>query len=241
MPAALELVADELDLMRRMLPLAGARVIDLGCGNAQMARRMLDEAGAASVAALEVDRIQHETNLAHPAPRLQFVLAGADDIPMPDASFDIATMFKSLHHVPVARMDRALDEVRRVLAPGGLLYVSEPVFAGPFNEIVRLFHDEQVVRAAALDALQRAAGSGVLEAIAERYFDTPLAFCDFADFEERIICATHSEHSLTAQTLAEVRRRFDRHLGADGARFVRPMRVNLVRRPRASQVRAGTS
>ncbi len=56
-------------------------------------------------------------------------------------------------------MDAALAEIARVLVPGGWLYVSEPVFAGPFNELMRLFHDEQAVRAAALAALARAHGA----------------------------------------------------------------------------------
>jgi SAM-dependent methyltransferase len=228
---ARELVADELDLMRSMLPLASARVIDLGCGNAQMARRMLREAGAMSVAALEVDEIQHARNLAEPAtPGLSLVLGGAEKIAFPDGSFDIATLFKSLHHVPVDSMDRALREVRRVLVPGGLLYVSEPVFAGPFNEIVRLFHDEERVRNAAIEAMRRAETGGVLEAVEVRHFDMPLVFRDFDDFEARIIRVSHSDHSLDARTLAEVRRRFEAHMGPDGARFVRPMRVNLMRR-----------
>lgn len=230
--AARPLVADELDLMNRLLPLAGARVIDLGCGNAAMAFRLVDERRVASVAALEVDRIQHGKNLAAPAREgLSFVLAGADDIPFPDASFDIALMFKSLHHVPVDRLDRALGEIARVLVPGGLLYVSEPVFAGPFNEVVRLFHDEAFVRAEALAAIRRAQASGVLADAGEHHFDMPLAFRDFAAFKTRMIDVTHTDHALPPDLLAEVRRRFEAHLTPDGARFERPMRVNLLRRP----------
>lgn len=228
---ARELVDDELDLMRKMLPLAGARVVDLGCGNAQMSRRMLREAGAASVAALEVDRVQHAKNLAEPPTAgLTLMSAGAEAIPFPDASFDIATMFKSLHHVPMEAMDAALREIRRVLVPGGLLYVSEPVFAGPFNEVVRLFHDEERVRAAAIEAMRRAQAAGVLETVEVRHFDTPVVFRDFDDFEARLIRVTHTQHSLDAATLAEVRRRFEAHMGAGGARFVRPMRVDLMKR-----------
>ncbi len=70
--------------------------------------------------------------------------------------FDLALMHKSLHHVPLTAMDQALAEVARVLRPGGYLYVSEPVYAGPLNEIVRLYNDEGVVRAAAQAALDRA-------------------------------------------------------------------------------------
>ena len=231
---ARELVTDELELMRGMLPLAGARVVDLGCGTAQMSRRMLREAGAASVAALEVDRVQHAKNVAEPAMSgLAFVSAGAEAIPFPDASFEIATMFKSLHHVPIDAMDRAMHEIRRVLVPDGLLYVSEPVFAGPFNEVVRLFHDEERVRAAAIEAMRRAERSGILETVEVRHFDMPLVFRDFEDFEARLIRVTHTQHSLDASLLAEVRRRFDAHMTPAGAHFVRPMRVNLMRRPAA--------
>ncbi len=57
-------------------------------------------------------------------------------------------MLKSLHHVPVESMAQALVDAARVLRPGGHLYVSEPVYAGPLNEVVRLFNDEGKVRAA---------------------------------------------------------------------------------------------
>jgi ubiquinone/menaquinone biosynthesis C-methylase UbiE len=228
---ALELIADELDLMKRMLPLAGAKVIDLGCGKAEMPRRLLKEGLVAAVTGLEVDEAQHAQNLAAaPVAGLDFVFAGADDIPFSAGSFDIAMMFKSLHHVPLDRLDRALAEIKRVLVPGGFLYVSEPVFAGEFNEVVRLFHDEEAVRKAAYAAMQRAIASGLLEGVEEKTFDTPLAFRDFEDFFQKVVKVTHSDLTLVGERLAEVKRRFERHVTAEGARFVRPMRVNLLRK-----------
>lgn len=230
--AAPELVADELDLLRRLLPLAGARVADIGCGPAQLSRRLVGEGLVRSVAALEVDREQHARNLAAaPLAGLSFVLAGADALPFPGASFDLALMFKSLHHVPAGRLDAALAEIARVLAPGGLLYVSEPVFAGPFNEVMRLFHDEEAVRAAALAALRRAAERGLLQAVEERHFETPIVFRDFDDFVERMVRVTHTDLAVEGALLEAVRRRFEAHMGPGGARFLRPMRVNLMRRP----------
>lgn len=230
--AAPELVGDELELIRRLLPLAGARVADIGCGAAPLSRRLLEGGLARSVAALEVDRAQHAKNLAAPAiPGLEFILAGADAIPLPDASVDVALMLKSLHHVSAGRMDAALAETARVLVPGGWLYVSEPVFAGPFNELMRLFHDEQAVRAAALAALARAHGRGVLVQVEERHFDAPIAFRDFDDFVARMVNVTHTEIALDGDLLEQLRRRFQAHQGPGGARFVRPMRANLLRRP----------
>lgn len=227
----LELIPDELNLISRMLPLPGAKIIDLGCGKAEMPRRLLKDQLVASVTGLEVDKIQHELNTAAPTVAgLDFIFAGADDIPFAANTFDIAMMFKSLHHVPLERLDHALAEIERILVPGGLLYVSEPVFAGPFNEIVRLFHDEEAVRKAAYEALQRAIASGLLEEVDEKHFDTPLAFKDFGDFFQKIVKATHSQHTLVGEQLAEVRRRFERHASPQGMRFVRPMRVNLLRK-----------
>jgi hypothetical protein len=140
-------------------------------------------------------------------------------------------MLKSLHHVPLDRLDAALAEVRRVLVPGGTLYVSEPVYGGEFNDIVRLFHDEGAVRAAAYRALERAIAGGVLAHVSELVFDTPLAFRDYADFEARVIRVTHSDIRLPASVADEVRARFERHMTPSGAQFVRQMRVNVLRKP----------
>ncbi len=214
---ALERISDELDLMRRLLPLSGAKVIDLGCGKAEMARRLLKDGLVASVTGLEVDYAQHTQNLAAtPVAGLDFVFAGADDIPFDGNSFDIAMVLKSLHHVPLDRLERALAEIERVLAPGGVLYVSEPVFAGEFNEVLRLFNDEEVVRNAAYDALGRAVSTGLMEGVEEKRFDTVIAFRDFDEFFQRIVKATHSDHTLEGDQLAKVKQRFELHATPQG-------------------------
>jgi hypothetical protein len=112
----------------------------------------------------------------------------------------------------------------------GHLYVSEPVYAGPFNDVVRLFNDEGVVRAKAQAALDEAIGAGGWTQVAERRFQTPVHFRDFADFEERLMRPTFADHRLDARKIAEVRAAFEPHLRADGAHFVRPMHVRLLRR-----------
>ncbi len=57
--------------------------------------------------ALEVDQVQHAINAAiGDLPNVEFGLGGAEAIPAADASFDVAFMFKSLHHVPVPLMPR---------------------------------------------------------------------------------------------------------------------------------------
>lgn len=224
-------VTDELELLQSLVDLAQhRRIIELGCGAAQLSRQLLQRFPGCEVTGLEVDERQHAKNLQRPQERLHFVPAGAQAIPFPDQSFDLALMLKSLHHVPLDLLDQALGEVRRVLRPQGLLYVSEPVFAGALNEVMRLFHDEEVVRAAALRAVQKAVASGAWEQVTELYFETPVHYRDFAEFEQRMMAVTFVEHRLDPATLAAVRARFEPHMTPDGAHFVRPMRVNLLRR-----------
>jgi SAM-dependent methyltransferase len=224
------LVTDEADFFQELIPLRSARVVELGCGKAAFARSLLQRGIAASVDAFEVDSAQHAANLAAPpVAGLRFGMAGAEAIPLPDDSCDVVVMMKSLHHVPMHLQDGALAEIARVLVPGGWLYVSEPVYAGDYNDIVKLFHDEGEVRAAAYAALQRAADTGVLRWERELFFETPLHFRDFDDFVDRIVRVTHSDIALPVAVAADVQRRFERFQGPDGAHFVRQMRINLLR------------
>ena len=226
----LPLVDDELAVLADMVPLERLDIIELGCGNARMARTLLQRYPACLVTGLEVDARQHEKNLANPQERLHFIAAGAESIPLPDASFDLALMLKSLHHVPMPLMAQALGEVARVLRPGGHLYVSEPIYDGELNEVIRLFNDEGVVRAAAQSAVDAALTTGLWEQVSERRFEMPVRFRDFAEFEQRMMRPTFADHQLDDAKIAAVREVFMPHCGPEGARFTRPMHVRLLRR-----------
>lgn len=234
----IDLVCQEHLLYSSLIP-QQAHILELGCGNADKARAILRGGKVACYLGLETDTTQHAKNLElthnaahHPEfTNARFALAGAEQIPADDNSFDLVVMFKSLHHVPLEQMDAALAEIHRVLKPRGLAYISEPVFAGDYNEILRLFHDEQQVRAAAFAAIERAVAAGLLELVEEKFFKTAVRFRDCAQFEEKVIGVTHTQHRLTAACLAEVRTRFAAHMTADGAHFETPNRFDLLRKP----------
>jgi SAM-dependent methyltransferase len=162
-------------------------VLELGCGKAEKTRSLAETGRVAEILALEVDAIQHARNLqVTDLPNVRFAHGGAEAIPAEDNAFDIVIMLKSLHHVPVAHMDTALSEIARVLKPGGLAWISEPVFAGELNEIMRLFHDEKIVREAAFAAVCRAVEDGRLLLKEERFFNTRSLFDSF-----RAVRCTH--------------------------------------------------
>lgn len=224
-------VCDEYEIVKSLLPLNGARVLELGCGKAEKTRAIAQRGQVTSITALEVDEIQHARNMQMgDLPNVRFGIGGAQAIPAEDASFDIVLMFKSLHHVPIEQMDQALTEIRRVLKPGGLAYLSEPVYAGEFNDILRLFHDEKTVREAAFAAIRRAVDGAELELVSQTFFSTPGHFDDFGQFEEQILKVTHTHHHLSPELYDAVRTAFMRHMTPQGFDFKQPIRVDLLRK-----------
>ena len=151
---------------------------------------------AASVAALEVDAIQHAKNLAGPRPAgLEFVLAGADAIPFPDARL------RHRDDVQVAA-PRAGGPARRGAR-------RDPPRAGPRRLALRLgarLRRRRSTRSCASSTTRRRCAPprsprcaarrrpAFFEEVEERHFDVPLAFRDFDDFLERIVKVTHSDH-----------------------------------------------
>lgn len=224
-------VTEEINVLNRMLDFDGARVLELGCGSAQKTRQIARETGVASITAAEVDQIQHEKNLKiDDLPDVTFKSYGAEEINEPDASFDIVLMFKSLHHVPVEHMDQSFTEIARVLRPGGCAYISEPVFAGDFNDIMRLFHDEEHVRQEAFNAIQRCVNTGVLSLVEEYFFRNTIRFESFEQYEAGILGITHTDHQLSPAIYEQVKTKFLNFQTPEGFVFHIPNRVDLLRK-----------
>jgi len=228
---AIDRYTEELAVIDELLDLDGKEILELGCGDGQITRDIAAGGSDRRVLALEVDEVQHALNLAAEKPdNVRFALGGAEDIPVEARSFDVVFLFKSLHHVPTESMDRALAEIARVLRPGGFACISEPLYRGGFNEILRLFHDEKHVRRAAFEAIERALGEGELELVSQTFFRAPLHYASWEEFEQLVVGASHSQHELSSEMLAQVRSAFARHADDTGAHFKEPFRIDLLRR-----------
>lgn len=219
----------ESEVLNQALSFDDKDILELGCGKAQLTRVIATEGRNRRVTATEVDTIQHKKNLQiDDLGNVKFVFAGSQDLPFADDSFDVILLFKSLHHVPMEMMDDALKEIARVLKPGGLAYISEPIFAGEFNEILRLFHDEEIVRKAAFDSILKSIESKKLQLVEQLFFNTERVYKEFSEFEELIINVTHNDHQLSDELMAEVKQEFMLHMTDSGARFLTPIRVDLL-------------
>lgn len=228
---AIGLTCPEPDVYERLLSLDHMHICELGCGNAQKTRHIASSGVNRKITALEVDEIAHAKNLQiTDLPNVTFLLSGAQDIPLGDGSVDVVMMFKSLHHVPTNLMERSLLEIHRVLKPGGLAYISEPVYAGVFNDLLSLFNDEKEVRESAFACLRNAVESGLFGLVEEVFFNTPRHYAHYAEFENRIINATYSQNVLDEKLHRQVKQRFEQHMSDDGAHFLNPIRVDLLRK-----------
>ena len=101
----------------------GARVLDLGCGNGGMVvpfARLGMEATALDLAPHpELEAVARETTL----PVAQVTGVG-EALPFAEGSFSLVLLAETLEHVERPR--RLGRELARILAPGGLVYVTTP-------------------------------------------------------------------------------------------------------------------
>jgi ubiquinone/menaquinone biosynthesis methyltransferase len=102
------------------MPRAGLRALDLATGTGDIAFA-LAERGAA-VAGLDITHrmieLASEKALKRPGDsRAAFLVGDMMALPFPDASFDVVTTGYGLRNVP--ELSVAIDEIRRVLRPGG--------------------------------------------------------------------------------------------------------------------------
>ena len=230
-PENISHICHENEIYEKVLSLDGKRILELGCGKAMITRGIATTGDNRQIVATEVDETQHQLNLKlTDLPNVNFVLAGAQDIPESDASFDIVLMFKSLHHVPQDMMEKSLQEIHRVLKKGGIAYISEPIFDGDFNELIRMFHDEEIVRKAAFAAIKASLARDDFELVEEITFNTPRHYDDFDDFNRRFLQVTHTDHELSDELLTTVREKFQSSMTENGAEYLTPVRVDILRK-----------
>ena len=135
----------------------------------------------------------------------------ASTISMPSTdsgSVDLVVFFNSLHHVPVAGIDRALAEAARVLRPGGQLYIAEPLAEGPQFDLSQPVNDETDVRRKAFEAIGRAGAHG-LEARSETRYVADGKYAGYEAWRDNSIAIDPERAARFAAMDAELRRRFE--------------------------------
>ena len=114
------------------LSLAGKDILDAGCGTEGITPYPISR--GARVTGLDISPREIEIYQRR-FPQSHAVCASVLDMPFDDSSFDFVVMTGTLHHLH-PDVQRALDEVWRVLRPGGLLCLIEP-HSGSLPDVFR--------------------------------------------------------------------------------------------------------
>ncbi|WP_323378404.1 class I SAM-dependent methyltransferase [Skermanella mucosa] len=218
-----------MDLIPDLIPLAGARIVDVGCGEGALVRA-LARRGAQVVGVEILDEALSKARKAEPVGGERYLKGVGEDLPLPDNSADAVIFMNSLHHVPAAHMGKALREAARVLKPGGLALVNEPEPTGGYFELTRLLDDETEVRALAHAAVKAV---DALEQVDELFYLNPVKHEDYQSFADRMAGIDPTRSRLIRTRDAELRDLFEtigeRREGAWW--FDQPARINLLRKP----------
>ena len=138
-------------------------------------------------------------------------------------------MFKSFHHIPKELMTRALKEIKRVLKPNALLYVSEPLFQGDQNSLISLFHDEQEVRIEAFEAIKEFVDKEEMKLFRELFFQIPVSYKSFEDFENRQMNLTFNNEIINKELHEKIKTAYESFANEKGdIEFMKPFRVDIL-------------
>lgn len=110
-----------------------SQVLDLCCGSGQTTRMLVTR--SAHVTGLDASPLSIE-RAEQNVPQAKFVKGWAEAMPFEDHQFDIVHTSVALHEMRPVQLWRILQEVYRVLKPGGVFVLVD--FHAPFNSIYRL-------------------------------------------------------------------------------------------------------
>jgi ubiquinone/menaquinone biosynthesis C-methylase UbiE len=115
------------------------RILDVGCGTGTLL--LLARRRSQSLLAAGLDGDMNVLNIARSKARgyaedISLVQAFCSDIPFADGTFDRVLSSLMLHHLTQSEKVRTLEEIFRVLHPGGALHVAD--WGRPHNLLMRL-------------------------------------------------------------------------------------------------------
>lgn len=102
------------------------RVLDIGCGTGTLAIRLKKLHPEVEVVGLDPDAkalARSRDKASRAGLSIRFDQGFSQELPYPDASFDCVLSSLMFHHLPADMQEKTLQEARRILTPGGSLYL----------------------------------------------------------------------------------------------------------------------
>jgi ubiquinone/menaquinone biosynthesis C-methylase UbiE len=104
----------------------GDSVLDVGSSSGYLTFRLAAAAGPSGrVTGVDPSEPAIAYARRHARPGLEFTVGVAQDLGLPDASFDVVTCTLAVHHIPARQRQAAFAEMYRVTRPGGRLLTAD--------------------------------------------------------------------------------------------------------------------
>lgn len=99
------------------------RVLDIACGEGYGSNLLSKVADSVYGVDISDEAVTHASQK-YKANNLQFYTGSTSNIPLPDSSVDLVVSFETIEHHD--EHERMMEEIKRVLSPGGILMISSP-------------------------------------------------------------------------------------------------------------------
>ncbi|WP_317995236.1 methyltransferase domain-containing protein [Vulcanimicrobium alpinum] len=170
---------------------AGRRVLDVASGEGYGTALLATTAAQAVGVDIDESSVERARSVYY-ASNLRFVVGSASALPLADAGFDFVSSFETLEHI--AEHERMVDEIKRVLAPGGTLVISTPnkrvysdipQYSNPFHVRELYFSEFRELLSARFRHVriygQRIAAASVVHPLANAVVERPIWFAGRGD------------------------------------------------------------
>jgi dolichyl-phosphate beta-glucosyltransferase len=102
------------------------RVLDVGAGSSEISLEFSGRSALACAVDASVAPLRFMRELTGEDGRTHFIAADIHALPFHEASFDKISVLEVIEHLPSDGVSRYLNELRRLLAPGGRLFLTTP-------------------------------------------------------------------------------------------------------------------
>ena len=215
-------------LMKELL-FENKKVLDVGCGNGWFSiwadrNGCLVDAIDPSVIQIKDARDKDETN------KINFMVAGAENIKDLTNCYDLIFFFNSLHHIPDTIMDKSIKYSKNKMDINGSIIIVEPIAKGNFHNFVKYIDDETSVRNEAYKTIKNCKKYN-LEIVKELIYDEIKRFNsgeECINFLSKVDVARKSYIENNMELLLNEFNRLSNY-NDNKYEFIQPMRLNIIK------------
>lgn len=121
--------ANVLDMLFDSIPIEKPYILDVGCGTGIVTRQLSER--KAIVTGTDIDERMIKQANQHQNKHINYLVAPTEKLPLPDSQFDAVTAFSAFHWFA---NEQALEEIKRVLKSGGILFIANRNQVGEIRE-----------------------------------------------------------------------------------------------------------